>query len=356
MNTIATIIRAAERLPLSDPMTLAGIDFLVGKTARHLGGANAQSDAAFIREMKAFPIAVHTDDANAQHYELPPKFFSLMLGERRKYSSCYYAQDNHVGLDQTASLRQAERAALALTCEHAELEDGQRILELGCGWGSLTLWMAEHYPTARITAVSNSAPQRAYIESRLLQAGHTNVQVITADMNDFTLPLDQPRVDRVVSVEMFEHMANWHALLARARDWLKPEGKLFIHVFSHRGAPYRFDHRDPTDWIAQHFFTGGLMPSHGMIGQFDDLFTLESDWRWDGTHYEKTARAWLFNFDRHSQQIDALMVNVYGSDARLWKRRWRLFLLSTIGLFGHKQGSEWGVSHYLLRPVSANAS
>lgn len=345
-NPIVGLIHAVERLPLSDRLTLAGIDYLVGKTERRLAYCSAADDAAFVDEMQQRPIAVHTNDANAQHYELPPAFFALMLGERRKYSCCLYGAQTDA-----RSLDEAERAALTATCSRAELFDRQRILELGCGWGSLTLWMAEHYPNAQITAVSNSKPQREYIESKLEQRGYRNVKVITADMNDFDLLTDRPRQDRIVSIEMFEHMANWQRLLERARGWLTPEGKLFIHVFAHSGAPYRFDHRDPTDWIAQHFFTGGLMPSRHMIEQFPALFTLEQDWWWDGTHYERTARAWLANFDKHSMAIDHILADVYGADARLWKRRWRLFLLSTIGLFGHSRGATWGVAHYRLRPV-----
>lgn len=365
MNMIATLINAAERLALPDSMTLAGIDFLVGKTARRLKQGGADADAAFIDAMQAWPIAVHTDDANAQHYELPAAFFALMLGERRKYSCCLYS-DIEQRADRDGdrvesgvadiSLDEAERAALDATCMHAQLHGAQRILELGCGWGSLTLWMAEHYPDAQITAVSNSASQRAYIESRLAAAGYTNVHVVTADMNDFTVADDAPRFDRIVSIEMFEHMANWQQLLTRVHRWLSPTGLLFLHVFAHHGAPYRFDHRDPTDWIARHFFTGGLMPSDSMIEQFGSLFSVASEWRWDGRHYAQTARHWLANFDRHEAQIDAILATVYGEEARLWKRRWRLFLLSTIGLFGHRQGAPWGVNHYLLQPVSGVAA
>ncbi|MGI4814615.1 MAG: SAM-dependent methyltransferase [Janthinobacterium lividum] len=345
MNLIAATIRAAERLPLSDGLTLSGIDFLVGRTARKLNAAPAQADADFVTAMQAFPVAIHTDDANAQHYEVPADFFQAMLGPRRKYSCCYFDAAN-------STLAQAEEAALAASCEHAQLADGQRILELGCGWGSLTLWMAEHYPRAHITAVSNSASQRAYIESRLAAGGYRNVRVVTEDMNRFATDPQSAPFDRVVSIEMFEHMANWDTLLQRVRAWVAPHAKLFLHVFSHRAAPYRFDHRDPTDWIAQHFFTGGLMPSHRMIEQFSNVFQLEQQWRWDGTHYARTAQAWLDNFDEHDDSVERILAEVYGADAGLWRRRWRLFLLSTIGLFGHRHGSEWGVSHYLLSPTA----
>lgn len=372
MNPIASLINVAERLPLPDSLTLAGIAYLVDKTARKTADQlhdPAERDAAFAADMVRFPIAVHTDASREQHYEIPAAFFALMLGPRRKYSCAYYAlpQATHspvhadrVGAElrngeplssadqDGTALAQAEEDALARSCAHAELADGQRILELGCGWGSLTIWMAQHYPLARITAVSHSASQRAHIQSVLAAQGLRNVDVITADMNDFQLDDATMRFDRVVSIEMFEHMANWRGLLERVRQWLVPGGKLFLHVFSNQGAPYRFDHTDPTDWIAQHFFTGGIMPSHTMISQFDDLFALDKQWRWDGTHYERTARDWLSNFDRNSEAIDQVLQDVYGADAGLWKRRWRLFLLSTMGLFGHRNGAQWGVSHYRL--------
>jgi cyclopropane-fatty-acyl-phospholipid synthase len=208
--------------------------------------------------------------------------------------------------------------------------------------------MAERYPTASITAVSNSASQRRYIEETARARGLGNVRVITCDMNAF-----QPEgpFDRVLSVEMFEHMSNWEALLAKVRDALAPDGRLFIHVFSHRATPYRFDHTDPTDWIGQYFFTGGIMPSDGLIRQFSNLVDVEEEWRWSGTHYARTATHWIENFDRNSGEIDRILRDVYGPQAALWKRRWRLFYLATEGLFGHADGNEWGVKHYRLRPV-----
>ena len=292
--------------------------------------------------MAAFPIAEHTEAANAQHYEVPAAFFAEVLGPRRKYSCCLYAGPE-------TSLAEAEEAALAETCRHADLCDGQAILELGCGWGSLSLWMAERYPTARITAVSNSGSQRAFIERSARERALTNLRVITDDMNVF---VPTARFDRIVSVEMFEHMANWVALLGRVRGWLRPDGRLFLHVFAHTTSPYRFDRRQRADWIAQHFFTGGIMPSQNLIRHFGDLFTTEAEWRWDGTHYARTARDWLERFDAHLPAIRPLLRDVYGAEARLWERRWRLFFLATEGLFGHAGGASWGVSHYLLRPAA----
>ena len=222
--------------------------------------------------MAAHPIAERPEAANAQHYELPPEFFALILGPRRKYSCCLYAGDD--------GLAEAEKRALEATAANAGVADGQRILELGCGWGSLSLWMAEHYPAARIVAVSNAPPQRAFIEAEAARRGLTNLRVVTADMNAFEA---EGQFDRIVSVEMWEHMSNWEALLARTRNWIAADGRLFLHVFSHRTMPYRFDTADSADWIAQHFFTGGIMPSHGLIRHLDACFTVEEEWRWSGS-------------------------------------------------------------------------
>ena len=342
MSMIAATTSLVERLPLPDTLTRFGISHLVGRTHRRMASAPPGIDATFAHAMRAYPIAEHTDDANAQHYELPEAFFGLVLGPHRKYSSCLYltAQD---------TLAQSEANALAETCAHADMHDGQDILELGCGWGSLSLWMAAHYPQARITAVSNSNSQRQYVMDMARARGLGNLRVITADMNAFTT---EARFDRVVSVEMFEHMANWDALLGRVRDWLRPDGRLFLHVFTHVAAPYRFDTADPADWIARHFFTGGIMPSHNLAHSFPHLFQVEQDWRWDGRHYQRTARHWLENFDANAARIDVLLQGVYGAQAGLWRRRWRLFFLAVEGLFGHEDGSAWGVSHYRLEPVS----
>jgi cyclopropane-fatty-acyl-phospholipid synthase len=293
--------------------------------------------------MACYPIAVHVDDANAQHYEIPAEFFTLVLGPRRKYSCCLYED----GVDTLAA---AEVRALEVSAERALLADGQRILELGCGWGSLSLWMARNYPSARITAVSNSQSQRAFISTTARGQGLSNLDVVTADMNDF-IPVG--RFDRVVSVEMFEHMANWRPLLGRMRDCLEADGRMFMHVFSNKHASYRFSADDKDDWIAQHYFTGGIMPSHDLIRFFPDCFTIDAQWRWNGRHYQRTAQDWLQNFDRNGDAVFEILRTVYGRDARLWQRRWRLFFLATMGLFGHADGEEWGVSHYRLAPVSS---
>jgi cyclopropane-fatty-acyl-phospholipid synthase len=345
MTPIAIASDLVERLDLPDAWTRAGIAWLVARTARHLAGADPRATDRFAEAMAAYPIAAFAEAANAQHYELPPEFFGLVLGPRRKYSCCLY--------DGAETLAQAELRALEATAGHAMLEDGQDVLELGCGWGSLSLWLAQRHPASRITAVSNSRPQRAYIEAQAASLGLRNLRVLTADMNHFRA---DGTYDRIVSIEMFEHIANWGALLARAHGWLRPDGRLFLHVFAHRSQPYRFEVGNRADWIAQHFFTGGIMPSHGLIRGFPALFAVEQDWRWDGTHYQRTARDWLANFDRNRPRIDRLMQEVYGARAALWTRRWRLFFLATAGLFGHAGGGEWGVSHYRLRPVADQAA
>ena len=249
------ITRWAERTALPDALTRAGIWALCERTARRLASQSKGGEKAFAAGMLSFPIAEHAASANEQHYELPAEFFALALGPRRKYSCCFYQA-------KSSTLAEAEEAALAATLKRAQLHDGQDILELGCGWGSLSLYMAEHLPRARITAVSNSASQRAYIEGVAKQRRFSNLRVVTADMNDFEA---DARFDRIVSVEMFEHMANWDALLGRAKTWLQSDGKLFIHIFTHAAASYRFDHRNPADWIAQYFFTGGIMPGEKLM-------------------------------------------------------------------------------------------
>jgi cyclopropane-fatty-acyl-phospholipid synthase len=336
-----TAIRLGETLPWPDSISAAVISRLVERTRRDLAQFSGGSDAGFSREIATLPIAINTAEANAQHYEIPARFFEMILGPQRKYSCCFYGEEGD-------TLAQAEERALGITAGHAKLEDGQDILELGCGWGSLSLWMARRYPNSRIISVSNSASQREFILRQAAAANIGNLSVITADMNDF---MPQGEFDRIVSVEMFEHMANWRPLLARMRAALRPGGLLFLHIFTHKSGSYRFSPENRADWIAQHFFTGGIMPSHGLIREYGDLFSVDTAWQWNGEHYAKTARDWLANYDRNRTEIYEVLRQVYGKDARLWQRRWRLFFLATIGLFGHADGEEWGVSHYRLSPT-----
>lgn len=339
MSMAQAAIRLGESFVWPDKISSFVINRLVEHTRRKLK-SSGYDDANFVKATGSMAIALNSAEANVQHYELPAKFFELILGPQRKYSCCFY-EDRH------KTLAEAEECSLAITARNACLFDGQDILELGCGWGSFSLWMARRFPHSRITSVSNSNSQREYINNIAAVEGLTNLEVITADMNDF---IPSGTYDRVVSVEMFEHMTNWRPLLIRINGSMRPDGFLFMHVFSHRNVSYQFSTDDRDDWIAQHFFTGGIMPSHQLIRQFSDIFVLDREWRWGGSHYARTARDWLANYDRNIDQISRVLREVYEADAQLWERRWRLFFLATEGLFKHANGAEWGVSHYRLTP------
>jgi cyclopropane-fatty-acyl-phospholipid synthase len=339
MSFVSSIIGTAERVPLPDIVIRAAIQRLCSRTATRLASGNAESDASFADEMAARGIAEYTGEANAQHYEVPSAFFAKVLGPNRKYSSCFYKES-------ASTLQEAEEESLRQTVEHADLHDGQSILELGCGWGSLSLWMARQFPNAQVTAVSNSQSQRLYIEAEAAVRGLKNLRVTTQDMNVFD---PQQKFDRIVSVEMFEHMMNWRELMTRAQSWLKPDGRFFLHIFTHRAGAYRFDPADREDWIARLLISSRVMPSHHLIRQYADLFEVEKEWRWSGTHYQRTALDWLSNVDRHREEIEDILRPIYGSNTLLWMRRWRWFFLATAGLFGYAGGSEWGVSHYRMR-------
>ncbi len=326
-------------------------DLLIRQAVRHLCRRRLEDIAAadceaamaglqaFIADMARAPIALRPEQANAQHYEVPAAFFDQVLGPRRKYSCCHWP-------DRVTDLAAAESAALTLTCERAGVADGQDILELGCGWGSLSLWLAEHYPRARVTAVSNAQAQRQHIEAIATGRGLTNLRIITADMNDFDI---DARFDRVVSVEMFEHMRNWRALFQRLHGWLRPGGRFFMHIFCHRDQPYFFEDRGEDDWMSRHFFTGGIMPSDALPLRFQDHLRLLDQWRWSGRHYAKTSNAWLSNMDLRRATILPILADTYGQDqAQLWFQRWRLFFLAVAETFAYGGGQTWWVSHYLF--------
>lgn len=300
---------------------------------------------AFAASLRTSPLALEVAKANEQHYELPPPFFQKVLGTHLKYSSGYFPRGDE-------SLNDGEAKALELSCEHAQLEDGLDILELGCGWGSLSLWMAERYPKSRILGVSNSKPQREYIESACRARGITNVKIVTCDINVFDPFLLAPefgakRFDRVVSVEMFEHLRNYELLFEKIANWLRPGGRLFAHVFCHRTYPYLFEAASDNDWMGRYFFTAGLMPSEHLLPQFQRDLTLEEQWWWNGRHYGRTSELWLRNQDAHYAEIMPIMSTIYGPEhARLWNQRWRIFFMACAELFNYRGGNEWGVAHY----------
>lgn len=330
-------------------------DWIIRRAIRHLcrkrlvsldagsRDANESKLQSFVESAKKSPIALVPEKANEQHYEVPAEFYTHVLGHHRKYSCCYWPEG-------ITTLDEAEDAALRETCDHAQLEDGMRTLELGCGWGSLSLWILENYPQCQLTAVSNSHSQRIFIEREAAEKGLSDrLTVITADMNNLT---SSEKFDRVVSVEMFEHMRNYKMLLNHIANWLADDGKLFVHIFCHRQFAYPFDDQNADDWMARHFFTGGIMPCDDFFSHFEGHMRVVKQWRWNGRHYQRTSEAWLANLDRQSAQLLPILATTYGEQqANRWYVRWRLFFLAVAELFGYQNGEQWYVSHYLLEPV-----
>jgi cyclopropane-fatty-acyl-phospholipid synthase len=336
-------------------------DFLIRRGIRRLlsarlaeedrGGPEAQQAhlMRLIARLRSSAVAINTSEANQQHYEVPSDFFQQVLGPHLKYSSAYFRRPDE-------TLGQAEANMLALTAERARLKNGDRILELGCGWGSLSLWMADHLPESRITAVSNSRSQKRFIDARAATLGLKNLEVITADVNHLSFDA-ATRFDRVVSVEMFEHMRNYETLLQRIAGWLDPDGTLFVHIFTHRAYAYPFEVRDETDWMAKHFFSGGIMPSDALLLYFQKHLTLAEHWQVDGRHYSRTAEQWLANMDAQRAKIEPILAQTYGADQMLrWWVYWRVFFMSCAELWGYAGGREWLVSHYLFKKGSADAT
>ncbi len=345
-------IRLAERGLLPDWLIRAGIRQLNRQRLRGLraGGeaAVARRQEMLLAELADSPLAIETAAANEQHYELPPEFFRLCLGPRFKYSACLFERED-------STLAQAEEAMLELYAARAGLADGQDILELGCGWGSLSLWLAQRYPGSRITGVSNSAPQRRFIEARAAELGLANLRILTCDVN--TLELPEAAYDRVVSIEMFEHLRNYRTMLARIGRWLRPGGALFVHIFCHARHAYPFETQGEHNWMGRYFFTGGLMPAWDTLTHFQDDLRLEQRWQVDGRHYQRTADAWLANHDVNAEAVMTVMRQTYGdAGAALWNQRWRIFWMACAETFGFAGGGQWLVGHYLFRKPSGPGS
>ena len=340
---IKVLINLAEKGFLPDLLIRLGIKSLCGQRLSETNTLGLEalenSHQQWIDLLTKSPVAIVPEKANEQHYEVPPQFFELVLGANLKYSSGYWSKE-------VFSLDESELEMLKITCERAGLVDGQDILELGCGWGSLTCFMAQKFPNSKITAVSNSKDQRNFIQQKNDKLNLQNIKVFTADMNDFST---DEKFDRVISIEMFEHMRNYDELLKRIDGWLKQNGKLFVHIFSHKEVAYPFEDKGDGDWMAREFFSGGQMPSHRLLMSFPDRMKIEKDWRVSGTHYEKTSLAWLRKMDTNKIEVLELFKTTYGEkDASEWFQRWRIFFMSCEVLFGFNEGSEWGVSHYLF--------
>lgn len=336
-----SLIDLAERGLLPDALIRAGIRRLCAQRlhdehADDIERADARARLLLL-QLRESPIAIETAAANEQHYEVPSRFFELCLGKRLKYSSCYYPTGKE-------TLDQAEDAMLSLYGERAGLADGQNILELGCGWGSLTLWMAERFPNATITGVSNSNGQRQHIMAQANARGLRNIDILTRDVNTLTL---EGRYDRVVSIEMFEHVRNHATLLQRIAGWLEEDGKLFVHIFCHRTLLYPFEDAGQDDWMARHFFTGGLMPAADTLLHLQRDLRLEQRWLVSGIHYQRSANHWLQNQDANRDAVLEVLTAAHGADeAQRWAQRWRIFWMSCAELFGYRNGNEWGVAHY----------
>lgn len=374
-------LRLAEHGLVPDRIIRQGIRTLSQQRLRQEGRFDpeyaAQRYMAVLHDLNNSPIAVNTDKANEQHYEVPAEFFKTVLGPRLKYSACYFAHADNQGSDSqpsdhhknnhqqgskktntnskqtltpTEALAHAEEYSLAQYCERAQLRDGQQILELGCGWGSLSLWMAAAYPNASITSVSNSNSQREYIMQQANAQGLTNLQVLTKDVNELQLP--HASFDRVVSVEMFEHVRNYQHLFANIAGWLKDDGLLWCHIFCHRFLHYPFEVNNNKDWMSQYFFTGGLMPAASTFAHFQQHLTIQNQWQWSGEHYQHTANAWLYNMDANKTRLKPLFKATYGKEAAVWWQRWRMFFMACAELFGLEYGQEWVIGHYLFGKTS----
>ncbi len=333
-----------------DSVIRAGIRRLLERKRSEIRSGDVEHASAvtngFVKMMNTSPIALVPDQANEQHYEVPAAFFDEVLGKHRKYSCCYWPKG-------VGSLDAAEAAALELTAERAGIEDGMDILDLGCGWGSLSLWLAERFPNSRITSVSNSGSQREHIMRLAGECGLNNVEAHTCDMNDFEAP---GHYDRILSLEMFEHMRNYGVLFGKISRWLKPDGRFFMHIFVHRTTPYEFIDRRESDWMTRYFFAGGIMPSADLPLRFADDLAIERRWFWNGSHYAKTANAWLTNMDSRKQAIMPILEDTYGAeDADRWWMRWRMFFMACAELFDFGSGDEWFVAHYRFRRSGGSA-
>lgn len=336
------VIHLAENGILPEWLIRFGIRRLLAQRLKKEASGGEARQNVVLSEFLEAPIAINTDEANEQHYALPPEFMELSLGHRLKYSACHWPE----GVE---TLDNAEVASLELVAKRAKLSDRMDILELGCGWGSFSLWAAQKYPNSSVVSVSNSAAQREYIEQKAEKHGIDNLRIITADINTFSI---DEKFDRIVTIEMLEHVRNHAYVFEQVANWLKPEGRLFAHVFSHRRYTYPFEVESKKDWMARYFFTGGMMPSHGLFKHYNQHLEVEQDWQLSGIHYQKTLDAWLQKMESAKPEIINIFNKTYGlSEANIWFNRWRIFFMACSELFGYHNGIEWGVSHYLFKKI-----
>ena len=340
----AKVVSWTESGLVPDAVIRAGIRRLLESKREEIHAGDEEFAAstlnAFVTMMNESPIAHVPDLANEQHYEVPAEFFKHVMGDHMKYSSCYWPLA-------VGNISEAETAALELTVERAGIKDGMQVLDLGCGWGSLSLWIAEHFPNSSVMSVSNSTSQRDFITARARERLIENIEVVTCDMNDFST---DRRFDRVVSIEMFEHMRNWGELFNRINDWLLPDGRFFMHIFCHRSTPYEYIDKGPGNWMSRYFFSGGIMPSADLPLRFAGDLCIDKRWHWNGQHYAKTCNAWLDKMDAKEDEIMPVLSECYGeADASLWWQRWRIFFMACAELFDYDEGHEWYVGHYLFR-------
>ena len=343
----STAVSWTESGLVPDPVIRAGIRRLLESKRKQIFSGDVEYAAEalnrFVRMMNESPVALLPEIANEQHYELPAQFFSRVMGDHLKYSCCYWPR--HV-----SNLSEAEVAALELSAKRAGIEDGMQVLDLGCGWGSMSLWIAEHFPNASVTSVSNSTSQCDYIRGQAIERSIRNITAISCDMNVFET---DKRFDRVISIEMFEHMRNYAELFRRIDSWLLPDGKFFMHIFCHRTTPYEYVDNGPADWMSRHFFSAGIMPSANLPLRFSENLHIDSQWQWSGQHYSRTCNAWLTNMDRNKASVMPVLAACYGAqDASLWWQRWRIFFMACAELFNYDEGREWYVSHYLFGKAS----
>lgn len=334
---IQALINAAENRRLPDTMVRLGIDSLL-QIRRLKGRYGSDSLEDFIRDLKASPIALETKKANHQHYEVPAEFFQLMLGPRLKYSCCNFDSSK-------TNLEEAEIRSLELVVERSGLVDGMKMLDVGCGWGSLSLYALEKLPNLEVVSVSNSSSQKEFILNRAREIGvEKRLRVETADINNFE---PGESFDRVCSIEAFEHMRNYQELLKRISSWLNPEGALFVHIFCHKDKPYLFSEEGAANWMGKHFFSGGMMPSKDLLYSFDEDLQVQRFWKVSGMDYSKTLEAWLERLD--SLESEALEALSGSEEPKIALARWRMFLMACSELFNFKGGDEWFVGHYLLK-------